>query len=117
MQLSRNNDIKIILLMITVTLLMLFKIYLANQTYYISRDIQKITTKINALKEERNILKLKIEKLRYKNTISDPLFSYEPKKIEKLNIEKNEKIKQDNKTKNPKSPKELFKTIPAGDAY
>jgi len=116
MQQIKKSNFGIILIMVTITILMLFKIYLANQTYYISRDIQKITTKINALKEERNILKLKIEKLRYKNTITDPLFSYEPKKIDKDSIAKSEKI-INNKEKKPKSPIELFETIPAGEQY
>ena len=96
----------ILLLIVITTLLLLFKVYLANETYYISRDIQKITAKSNALKEERNILQLKIEKLRYKNTISDPLFSYESKETV---------VETDNKT-DSKTPKELFNSISNKDS-
>ena len=70
---------KYILLLIIITSLLLIKVYVANELYYTSRNIQKLSIQINALKEERNILKLKIEKLKYKNTIIDPLFEYKPK--------------------------------------
>jgi len=73
---------KYILLLIIITSLLLIKVYVANELYYTSRNIQKLSIQINALKEERNILKLKIEKLKYKNTIIDPLFEYKPKKEE-----------------------------------
>ena len=70
---------KYILLLIIVTALMLFKVYIANELYYTSRNIQKLSIRLNALKEERSILKLNIEKLKYKNTIIDPLYEYKPK--------------------------------------
>ena len=101
-------------IMAFITALLIFKVYLANETYYVSRDIQKITAKINALKEERNILQLKIEKLRYKNTISDPLFAYEPEEAQESVVESKEKEK---KTEKVKSTKELFKNIPNEESY
>ena len=100
--------IKAILVMASVTILLLFKIYLANETYYVSRDIQKIRAKINALKEERNILQLKIEKLRYKNRISDPLFAYEPEEAQESIVKR--KSKKENREKQ-KTTKELFQNI------
>ena len=117
--------IKYILILLILTSLMLAKVYVANRLYYISRDIQKISIQINALKEERNILKLKIEKLKYKNTIIDPLFEYKPKEIkpevnennqddtndEKTPVEnENTYIKRDKK-QIKKDPKELFNKI------
>ncbi len=74
-----------------ITILLMLKIYIANEIYYTSRDIQKLSMKINALKEERNILKLKIEKLKYKNTIADPLSTY----FESNNTIENEQPTQD----------------------
>jgi cell division protein FtsL len=77
---SRVNTKAVVIILAIVTFMLLLKVYISNKIYIVSRDIQKTTTKINALKEEQNILKLKIEKLKYKNTIADPLFNY---KIEK----------------------------------
>jgi len=74
---EKIGNIPIIFILAFVAFLIGIKIYIANQIYFISRDIQKISVKIDALKEEKNILKLKIEKLKYKNTIEDPLFNYE----------------------------------------
>ena len=77
---------EIIILIIVITSLLLLKVYIANEIYYLSRDIQKISTKINALKEEQSIVKLKIERLKYKNTISDPLYNYEQEKRKVVEI-------------------------------
>jgi hypothetical protein len=104
-------------LLIFITLLLLLKVYVANELYYTSRNIQKLSTQINALKEERNILKLQIEKLKYKNTIIDPLFNYQPKEPIKPEVTtnsnaQNQQKNQDNKNKTqPKSTKELFNEI------
>ncbi|NPA27627.1 MAG: hypothetical protein GXN91_01070 [Epsilonproteobacteria bacterium] len=80
---------EIIILIAVITFLLLVKVYIANEIYYLSRDIQKISTKINALKEEQSIVKLKIERLKYKNTISDPLYNYESerKRVVEINEE------------------------------
>jgi hypothetical protein len=74
---SPKSAIKLILLM---TIMLLIKVYIANEIYYLSRDIQKISAKTDALKEEQSIVKLKVERLEYKNTISDPLLNYEDMK-------------------------------------
>jgi len=104
------------------TLLLLLKVYIANELYYTSRNIQKLTTQIDALKEEKNILKLQIEKLKYKNTIIDPLFNYQPKEIMKTegNSQINKPI-QSNESKTiqvqkpKKTTKELFDSITVDD--
>ncbi len=96
-----------IFLSIFIILLMFTKIYIANELYLVSRKIQKNNIQINALKEERNILKLKIEKLKYKNTIIDPLFSY---KIEEDKI-KEKAQEEESKPKEPpteEKPKDNF---------
>jgi cell division protein FtsL len=77
---DRVNIKVVVILLAIITFLLLLKVYISNKIYRVSREIQKTTIKINALKEEQNILKLKIEKLKYKNTIADPLFNY---KLEK----------------------------------
>lgn len=99
----------IITLLIIATILLLIKVYVANEIYYTSRSIQKTMQQINALKEERNILKIKIEKLKYKNTIVDPLFNYFPPKIEPSQESNSSTTKVKNEKK--KDAKELFETI------
>lgn len=105
----------VIYLLLAATVLLLIKVYVANKIYTTSREIQKNVLQINALKEERNILKIKIEKLRYQNTIIDPLFSYMPPKIEtsddNVTLKKNEtEIKPKIKKKNTK---QLFEILDA----
>lgn len=116
----------ILSLLIGATLLLVIKVYVANEIYYTSRDIQKLSQQINALKEERNILKLKIEKLKYKNTIVDPLFNYLPTQEEGnkeansttlQNTQQIQKEEQVNKSKKPKDAKELFETIDIGEQF
>ncbi len=127
MEREEKSYLKPIFIMLIVAFLAMFKVYLANETYYTSRDIQKISTKISALKEEKNILELKIEKLKYKNTISDPLFAYKQPEIIKA-TSNNESVKQEDKPiKNreiktvikakKKDTKELFKNINTEDIY
>ncbi len=99
----------VITLLIIATILLLIKVYVTNEIYYTSRSIQKTTQQINALKEERNILKIKIEKLKYKNTIVDPLFNYLPPKIEPSQESNSSTTKV--KSEKKKDAKELFETI------
>ena len=100
----------IIPILIILTILLLIKVYVANELYYTSRNIQKISIQINALKEEKNILQLKIEKLKYKNTIIDPLFNYKPDEdIEISNS--NATVTNDTQNTNNKSTKKLFENI------
>ena len=65
-----------VLVIVIITLFLLLKVGISNSIYLNSRDIQKINTKIDALKEEQNILKLKIEKLKYQNEIQDPIYNF-----------------------------------------
>ena len=121
---SKSNK-KAIFIMTVITFLLLLKVYIANETYFISRDIQKITANINALKEERNILKLKIEKLKYKNQIIDPLYIYKPKDSEVKNLppvpelkeEKKETLKKPKIEQKKKSTKELFETLESEETF
>ncbi len=126
-----------LVLLSIIFILMLNKIYISNKLYLASRSIQKNSIQINALKEESNILKLKIEKLKYKNTIIDPLFNYKvesdtieeklAKELESANkqesVKDQESIKEptntidsniddtDIKDVTPKDTKELFETL------
>ena len=109
--------IRYIILIIIITSLLLIKVYVANELYYTSRDIQNLSIKINALKEEKNILKLNIEKLKYKNTIIDPLFEYKPKPPKPIeNTQEVEEIQEKTTPPPPaikekKDTKELFESL------
>jgi hypothetical protein len=113
---EKISNIPIIFILVFIAFLIGLKIYIANQIYFISRDIQKISVKIDALKEEKNILKLKIEKLKYKNTIEDPLFNYEINdntngaQIVNEEIENNKEQNQEEEIKT-NNPLELFNNL------
>jgi len=49
-----------------VFLILLPKIYISNQIYYNSKDINKMYHKYTALQEERSFLKRELERLRHK---------------------------------------------------
>ena len=53
--------------------LFLPKIYITNQIYYISREIGDLSSKRDVLLEENRELRLKLERMKYKNQILDPL--------------------------------------------
>lgn len=66
-----------IISMCIILILAMLKIYLSNQIYHQSRNINILEAEVAALKEENNILHMKVEKLRYKGEISDTIFSIE----------------------------------------
>lgn len=74
---EKNLDFKLLL---TVYLFMVLgfgvvlpKIYIKNEIYYISRDISKLYGEHSVLKEENRDLKQQVESLRFKNQILDTL--------------------------------------------
>lgn len=68
----------IIVLSILVISLVLFvpKIYLANNIYYTSKDINKLYANYVSLKEENRFLQQQLEDMKFKNQIIDSLFIY-----------------------------------------
>ena len=55
-------------------LIVLPKIYIKNQVYYTSRDINKLYSQYEILNEENKILKQKLESIRFKNQVLDSVF-------------------------------------------
>jgi cell division protein FtsB len=57
------------------TLLVLFmpKIFLRNNIYYLSKDINKLHSQYISLKEENKFLAQQLETMKYKNQIMDSL--------------------------------------------
>jgi cell division protein FtsL len=59
--------------MFLVLLVFMPKIYLRNNIYYISKDINKLHSHNISLKEENKFLRQQLEKMKYKNQIMDSL--------------------------------------------
>ena len=51
--------------------ILLPKVYISNQIYYNSKEINKMYHKYTALKEEQDFLKRELEKLRYQTLVLD----------------------------------------------
>lgn len=73
-KLNSKNALLIVLGAMTVILsLYLPKIYLRNNIYYVSRDINKLHDNYISLKEENRFLQQQLEDMKFKNQIMDSL--------------------------------------------
>ncbi len=63
-----------IVIMAIVLMLAIVKIYISNEIYYKSREVNRIEAKVEALRAENSILKMNVEKLKYKSQITDTIF-------------------------------------------
>jgi len=61
--------------MTLILLLALIKIYLSNRIYYESRQTNLLERQASALKEENGLLRMRVEKLKYKSQITDTIFT------------------------------------------
>lgn len=60
---------------LVLTLGILFpKIYLTQQIYFKSRDISKLKSEYDTLKEENKVIEASVEAIRYKNQVLDTMF-------------------------------------------
>ncbi len=57
-----------------ICILLFPKIYIQQQIYFKSRDIAKLKSEYDMLKEENRLIKTSVEEIRYKNQILDTLF-------------------------------------------
>lgn len=65
----------LILFLIIITLLLATpKIYLANEIYYNSKELQKLKIQAQSLQEEQIILERKIEKMKFQNSVIHTMF-------------------------------------------
>ena len=64
----------VVLLIFAALSILLPKIYIKNQIYYVSRDISKRYSEYSALKEENKFLKQKVESMKFKNQVLDTIF-------------------------------------------
>ncbi len=73
-KLNSKNALLIVLGAMAVILsLYLPKIYLRNNIYYVSRDINKLHDNYISLKEENRFLQQQLEDMKFKNQIMDSL--------------------------------------------
>ncbi|MCK9473863.1 hypothetical protein [Sulfurimonas sp.] len=69
------NHLLYVLLTIALVCIVIFpKIYIQQQIYYKSRDISKLKSEYDTLKEENRLIKGSVESIRFKNQILDTLF-------------------------------------------
>ncbi len=64
----------IIMAMSIVLILTMIKIYLSNQIYYESKEVNKLIREVAALKSESLLLEQNVEALKYKNQVADTMF-------------------------------------------
>jgi len=69
----RGSLILIILILSFLMLLSIPKIYLSNNSYYVSKDINQLYSHYMSLKEENKFLIQQLEDAKFKNQITDSL--------------------------------------------
>jgi len=68
--------VSVIFISMTIVLILTtIKIYLSNQIYYDSKVVNKMTREVSALKVEKIMLEEKVEALKFKNRVTDTIFT------------------------------------------
>ncbi|QKF82220.1 hypothetical protein CRV08_00465 [Halarcobacter ebronensis] len=76
-KLNPKKSLLIVLSLLLITLVLYFpKIYLINNIYYVSKDINKMYSHYISLKEENKFLAQQLEDMKFKNQIEDSLIIY-----------------------------------------
>lgn len=79
-KLNAKNALLIVLGMLVAALVLFVpKIYLTNNIYYVSKDINKMYAHYTSLKEENRFLQQQLEDMKFKNQIIDSLIILEDK--------------------------------------
>jgi cell division protein FtsL len=73
-KLDLNYFLYVLLTLSFICLLLFPKIYIQQQIYFKSRDIAKLKSEYDILKEENRLISTSVEEIRYKNQILDTLF-------------------------------------------
>ena len=74
-KLDAKKSLFIVLSFLIISLVLFVpKIYLANNIYYTSKDINKLYANYVSLKEENRFLQQQLEDMKFKNQIIDSLF-------------------------------------------
>ena len=64
----------VVLTIIFLAMLVFPKIYITEQIYYTSRNIEKLKIEYDTLKEENKLISASVESIKYKNQVLDTLF-------------------------------------------
>lgn len=73
---SKSSIIIVAGMLLTALVLFVPKIYLINNIYYTSKDINKLYAHYTSLKEENKFLAQQLEDMKFKNQIEDSLIIY-----------------------------------------
>jgi cell division protein FtsL len=73
-ELDLNYLLYVLASILFVCVLLFPKIYLQQQIYFKSRDIAKLKSEYDMLKEENELISSSVESIRFKNQILDTLF-------------------------------------------
>lgn len=73
-ELDVNYLLYVLASILFVCVLLFPKIYLQQQIYFKSRDIAKLKSEYDMLKEENELISSSVESIRFKNQILDTLF-------------------------------------------
>lgn len=73
---SKNSLIIVLTILFLAIVLFIPKIYIINNIYYTSKDINKLYAHYISLKEENVFLAQQLEDMKFKNQIEDSLFIY-----------------------------------------
>ena len=73
-RLSLTSLMIAVLGLLLVSAVLMPKIYLRNTIYYESRDVTKLEHEYAILMQEKELLKAKVEAIRYQNQVEDTLF-------------------------------------------
>ncbi len=65
----------VIIAMAIILILTTIKTYLSNQIYYESKIVNKMAREVSALKAEKIMLEESVESLRFKNRVTDTIFT------------------------------------------
>ena len=86
-RLNSTNSIFIALGTLLIALILYFpKIYLTNNIYYVSKDINRLYAHYISLKEENKFLSQQLEDMKFKNQIEDSLIIYSIEEANGINI-------------------------------
>lgn len=64
----------VLLIFMLVSIFAFPKVYIQQQIYFKSREISKLQSEYDTLKEENRLISASVEKIRFKNQILDTLF-------------------------------------------
>ncbi len=73
---SKNSLIIVLGILLIALVLFVPKIYLTNNIYYVSKDINKLYAHYISLKEENKFLAQQLEDMKFKNQIEDSIIIY-----------------------------------------